>query len=74
MLKQLGAGSLEKGLAAVRSNEGALQEVAQLVHVEPPVSAPQLPIRYSFRAALQTLVPAGIALALEAINGMSSCS
>lgn len=42
MLKQLGAGSLEKGLAALNSSEGALQEVAQLVHVEPAVSPPLL--------------------------------
>ena len=40
MLKQLGAGSLDKGLLAVRSSEAALQEVSQLVHVEPAVSMP----------------------------------
>ena len=39
MLKQLGSGSLDRGLQQLRSDETALQELAQLIHVEPAVSA-----------------------------------
>lgn len=53
MLKQHGAGSLEKGMAAVRGSDTALQELSHLVNVDPAVSpappAHQLHIALSVR-------------------------